>query len=535
MSPAKFDAISDGDSVPKSQYLDGKQLLVVFIGLLVAVLLVALDQTIVATALPRIVSYFDALSNVTWVVTAYYLTQGGCMLVVGQILMLSRKKIVFLAAIALFEIGSLICAVAPSMNVLIFGRAVAGCGAAGIQISVATIIPDITPLEKRPILFASFGGIIGISTVAGPILGGAFTDHLTWRWCFWINLPCGAFAVLLVLLFLKNNPPAVSPDSVGGRSTWLRIDWIGAILVIGFFTSLLLPLQWGGNTKPWDSATVIVLFVVSGVLLAMFLAWERYRGEQAMIPLNVIANRTALGCAISGFLGYFTLLFATYYLPLWYQAHGSTATRSGLDILPFLISVIVAAGISGGIVTKTGRYWWFLLFGPFLTIIGSGLLYTLNADSSSARLTGYQILYGAGIGAVFQNVIVAVQAEYADNESLIPQATSFVSFCQILGGIVSISMAGSIFANELRTDLTKYAPDLTDALRSAILQSVTAIQALPTEALKSEVIAAYARSLDPVFILGVPAAALASLSAVMIRNHDLRERGKEAKRGVGAA
>ncbi|KAH0828866.1 MFS general substrate transporter [Lanmaoa asiatica] len=505
MSPPKLelDVVSDGD-VPKSQYLEGRQLLVAFIGLLIAVLLITLDQTIVATALPRIVSTFNALSNVTWVVTAYYLTQGGCMLVIGQVLMLSRKKYIFLASITLFEIGSLICAVAESMPVLIFGRAVAGCGAAGyyvplisitffliktlsiyrIQISVATIIPDITPLEKRPMLFAMFGGVLGISTVAGPILGGAFTDHLTWRWCFWINLPCGAIAVLLVLVFLKTSPPSVPVDSLGGRSMWL-------------------------------SPTVIALFVVSGVLLVLFLAWERYKGKEAMIPLAITSNRTSLGCAISGFLGYFALMLAT--VPITWQHCDQLGPRH--PAVPDLRDSCCGSrwryrDRKQNKLQKTGRYWWFLLLAPSLTAIGSGLLYTLNANSPSARLTGYQILYGTGVGLVFQNVIVAVQAEYANDESLVPQATAFVSFCQILGGIVSISMAGSIFANELPRELQIYAPDLTSAMLSAILQSVSAIQLLPTAELQAQVIAAYAQSLDPVFVLGAPAAGLASFSAL---------------------
>ncbi|KAH7886416.1 MFS general substrate transporter [Phlebopus sp. FC_14] len=466
MSQAKLDGVSTGDhDVPKSQYLEGKQLLVAFIGLLIAVLLMTLDQTIVATALPRIVSAFNALSSVTWVVTAYYLTLGGCMLVIGQILMLSRKKLVFLAAITLFETGSLICAVSPSMPVLIFGRAVAGCGAAGIQVSVSTIIPDITPLEKRPMLFASFGGVLAISTVAGPVLGGAFTvgDGVSGlKLCLTqLNRQCGALAIFLVLLFLKSSPPSVSVVSFGTSSMWLRIDWIGGALVTGFFTCLLLPLQWGGNTKPWNSPTVIALFVVAGVLFAMFLPWERYKGKQAMIPLDIISNRTALGCGISGFLGYFALLLATYYLPLWYQAHGSSATRSGLDILPFLIAVIVGSGISGGVVTKTGA------------AVHSRRQLAVGA---SHRVSNFLSRLQAGVGLVFQNVIVAIQAEYADNEVLIPQATAFVNFCQILGGIVSISMAGSIFANELRRNVPIYAPDLTSAMLSAILQSVTAIQ-----------------------------------------------------------
>ncbi|EEB89971.1 hypothetical protein MPER_11882 [Moniliophthora perniciosa FA553] len=432
----------------ETQYLETRDLVLVFLGFLMATLLITLDQTIIATALPQIVSHFNALGDVTWVVTAYFLTQGGLILITGQVLKVFPKKTIFLLSITLFETGSLICALSHSMAQLIAGRAIAGCGAAGIQKS-------------------------------GPILGGTFTDKLTWRWCFWINLPCGAVAILLVIVFLKYHSRPNSGQGTRSTNSWLRLDWIGGLLNLGFFTCLLLPVQWGGNTRPWNDAAVIALFVVAVVLLGAFLAWERYKGKEAMIPLEVLSRRTQIGCACGGasspFISYLVLMIATYYLPLWYQARGHSATRSGLDILPYLIALVLAGAVSGGVVTKTGHYWWILLLCPAITAVGAGLLFTLRIDTPGANLIGYQILYGVGIGVYFQNVLLVAQADYVDDEDMIPQASSFVTFCQLLGGIIGIA----IFSNNLRKNLDLHAPNLTPELKAAVLRSVSVIGMLP--------------------------------------------------------
>ncbi|KAJ6515064.1 MFS general substrate transporter [Mycena vitilis] len=507
---------------PEDRYLEGVQLVQVFGGFLITVLLVTLDQTIVATALPQIISHFNALNDVTWPVTAYFLTQGGFILFVGQVLGLFPKKMIYLSSCLLFEIGSLICALSNSMPLLIFGRSVAGCGAAGIQMSVSTLIPEITPLENRPILYSAFGGVVGISAVVGPVLGGTFTDKASWRWCFWINLPCGAVGVALVYFLLHLAPRR---EEIERKPKWMRLDWAGAVLILGSFASLLLPLQWGGNVKPWSNPTVIALFVVSAVLVSLFLAWERFMGLKAMVPFALLTRRTQVGGAVAGLLGYLAMLLATYYLPLWYQARGQTAIHSGLSILPYLISLVIAAAISGAAVTKLGNYWWFLFLGPVTTAIAGGLFSTLRADTPGAHLIGFQILYGVGIGVTFQNVLLAVQVDYADDEDMIPQATAFVSFTQILGGIVGIAVAGSIFANKFRRNLDVYGGDLPPDAKAAVLQTVTVIKTLPPE-LRAQVVDAYARSLGPIFLISVVAAILSSLATLLIANVDIHARAR---------
>ncbi|KAF7356528.1 MFS general substrate transporter [Mycena venus] len=506
---------------PEERYLKGFRLFQVYSGFLITVLLITLDQTIVATALPQIVSHFNALNDVTWPVTAYFLTQGGLILFVGQVLKLFPKKTVYLSSTALFEIGSLICALANSMPLFIVGRAIAGCGAAGIQMSVATLTPEITPLEKRPVLYATFGGVLGLSAVLGPLLGGTFTDKVSWRWCFWINLPCGAVGAAVVFFLLKIHPQ----DETQSKHKWMHLDWAGAVLMLGSFASFLLPLQWGGNVKAWNNPTVIALFAVSAALLLIFLVWERRLSFKAMVPLRLLARRTQVGGAVAGFLGYLAMLLVTYYLPLWYQARGQTAIQSGLSILPYLISLVVAAGVAGAIVTKFGNYWWFLFLCPITTAVAGGLLFTLRAETPTAHLIGFQILYGIGIGATFQNVLLAVQVDFADDEDMIPQATAFVSFTQILGGIVGIAVAGSIFANRFRHYLDIFASDLPPDARAAVLQTVTVIKLLPLE-LKNQVVEAYARGLGPIFLLSVVAAILSSLSTLLIANVNIHTRAK---------
>lgn len=521
-------------SAPESQYLETRELVLVFIGFLVSVLLVTIDQTIVSTALPRIISHFNALQDVSWIAAAYFVTQGGFILIYGQILTIAVKKHVFLCSIALFELGSLLCAVSNSMALLIAGRAIAGAGGSGIQMAVATMIPEVAALEIRPILFASFGAVIGLSAVAGPLLGGVLTDKVSWRWCFYINLPLGAGAVLLVILLLRPRPV----PNASGSSTLRRLmglDWIGAILTLGIVTSLLLALQWGGNTKPWNSPVIIALFVVSGILCAFFVYWEYRLGpEKAMVPLKIFSSPTSVGCVIATFFVNMAFLFPAYYLPLWYQAKGRSATHSGLDILPFLISVVVGAGVTGAIVTKTGRYWWFLFLSPLLISVGGGILYTLTDTTSTPRLIGYQIIYGAGIGCCLQNFMIAIQAEYATDEKMIPQATSVASFSQVLGNVVGIAIAGSVFANQLKLNLARLVPNLSPEDLQQILQSVTIVSTLPDE-IRTPVLVSYVRALDPVFLIGVPAGALTCLASWWIADYNLKQRSAGTSMGPGMA
>ncbi|KAG8895925.1 hypothetical protein FRB99_000275 [Tulasnella sp. 403] len=495
----------------------------------------ALIFTIVATAIPRIASQFNALQQVTWIASAYFLTQAGLMLTYGQVLRVATTKWVYLFAITIFEIGSVICGAAPNINVLIFGRAFAGVGAAGIFVSCLAIIATITRLEQRPILFGLFGGVFALSSVVGPLMGGAFTDHVSWRWCFYINLPFGAITIASIVLFIKPEHSVVPLDDP--EPTWkrlLRLDWVGSVLCLAMVTSLLLPLQWGGVTKPWTDKSVIACFCVFGVLLPAFIGWEWYLGDKAIMPLHLFKRRTQIGCCIEAFFVMLVLLLAIYYLPLYYQsAEEHTATQSGIDILVYMICTVFGAAGAGAVISKTGRPLPFLIVGPLISTIGSGLIYwDLTNTPSRSHLFGFQCLLGLGVGVALQNTIIAIQAEYVHQPEMVPQSTSLVNFTQLVGGIVGIAVAGTIFGNQLSKYIALEAPNLPAGTALALRQSVQIIHTLSGED-KAGAIKAYSTALGYTFIIGIPAGILGSVAAVLIRNFDLRKMNLQP--GAGGA
>ncbi|KAG6372474.1 ABC transporter [Boletus reticuloceps] len=473
----------------ESRLLSGRPLVVIVFALLLSIVLIALDQTIVATALPVIVSDFNALQDVTWVTAGYVLTIVAFTPMYGQALTVFPTKWVYMIAIVIFEMGSLFCGTAPMVHFLIFGRIFAGIGAAGICVSVLTIIAESTEIRYRAIVFAAIGALFNLSSIVGPLLGGAFTTHLSWRWCFYINLPLGALACLVIILKLPLHKPLTGAAERATIKGFVDMDWIGCSLSIAAMVVLLLSLS-RGSSNGWNSPVVITLLCVCILLLTCLFLWERHQGDRGILPLTVIACRSKIGACIVVFFTMFNTLAFIFYIPLLYQAvYGHSPFHSAIDMLPFVLSSVIATASSALILSRTGHYWSILICGPVFCCVSGGLFFTVTENTSSTKLIIYQILYGIGTGATMQNTFVALQA--LSKPETMSISNGIATVMQMLGGFIGVTIAGVVFDAQLRQNLAVYAPNVDPG---PITASVAAIYSDVTSTARPSVIHAYVKS-----------------------------------------
>ncbi|KAF7912858.1 uncharacterized protein EAF01_001879 [Botrytis porri] len=519
---------SNREEEDENHYISGVPLALLTFGLCMATFTVALDNTIIATAIPKITSVFNSLDDVGWYGSSYLLTTTALQPSFGRIYTYFDIKWTYLFALVLFEVGSIICAAARNSVMLIVGRAVAGAGASALFSGGMTIIGFTVPLIKRPLYIAMLSSMFGISSVVGPLLGGALTDKASWRWCFWINLPFGGIAIGAVALFFKPPPRKISGMTVKQRI--LEIDLLGATFLMGAIISLLLALQWGGSKYPWSNSKVWGCLLGFGLLIIVFIAQQFLRGERATIPPRIFSQRTVLSaCLFSCFMsmGLYTHI---YYLPFYFQAvKGTSAEASGICTIPYLGSVIVSSIFAGAGITILGFYKPFMIFAGAVFTIGAGLMYTLQVGSSVGKWVGYQLICGIGAGMGVQIPFIAVQVVL--NAKDMPSGNAIAIFFNSLGGAISISIAQNVFSNGLVKYVPQYAPEVDPAIIYAA--GATHLRELISPADLVGVLVAYCKALDESFVLAIAVGAIATFCACFVEWKSVK--GKKIEHGAGAA
>ena len=501
--------------------LTHRQILVVFSGLMLGLLLAALDQTIVSTALPTIVGDLGGLSHLSWVVTAYLLASTASTPLYGKLGDLYGRKGVFQAAIVIFLVGSALSGLSQNMGELIAFRALQGLGAGGLMASALAIVGDVVAPRERGRYQGYMGGVFAFASVAGPLAGGFFTDHLSWRWVFYINLPVGALALVVTSIVL--NLPF--------RRVERRIDWLGAGLIAAAVTCVLLVTVWGGDQYAWGSPQILGLAAAGLALLALFL-WQERRAEEPILPLHLFRNSVFRVSLTLMFLVAVGLFGALVYLPLFLQlATGASATNSGLLLLPVMAGIVTTSILCGQLITHTGRYKWSPLLGTVVMTVGLYLLSRMTIDTSRLTSGLYMLVLGLGLGGLMQVSVLATQ-NAVDRRDL-GTATSAIGFFRNLGGAIGTAAFGAVFTNRLAHYLPQFLParvlgrfNLKD-----LQSSPSMIHQLPP-ALRDGIAQSFAHAIHGVFLTAIPIAALAFVVALFLKELPLRER---AHLGAGSA
>ncbi|KAL4908564.1 hypothetical protein BDW74DRAFT_188500 [Aspergillus multicolor] len=514
----------DDDSEPKAptskapeQWITGVPFYLVILGLTLVMFLMLLDISIVATAVPKITNQFHSLDDVAWYGSAY--TLASCALQP-----LTGKFYTHFNFFGIFEIGSIICGVANSSMTLIIGRAVSGMGSSGLINGALTIIAGAAPIHKRPTILGLMMGVAQLGLVLGPLVGGAFTTYTTWRWCFYINLPIGGLVAVL-LVFTRIPEQRIKPPALTVLPTFFRtFDLLGFALFAPAAIMFLLALEYGGNEYAWNSPTVIGLFVGSGATALVFLAWEYYKGRDAMIPFHLLTIRIAWTSYVATAFIFGLTMVVAYYVPVYFQAvRDDSALMSGVNLLPNILSQLISAVIVGILIGRLGYYLPFAILGGALSAVGAGLLSRLSPSTSTVAWAAYQIIMGLGRGPSTQPSLVAVQNSVAPDD--LSTAMAILTFSQTFGGSVFLSIASVIFSEGLKDQIPRFAPNVdADVVISA---GATGFRDIVEGGDLRGILQAYSKAVDWVFYLVAGLAVVQTVASCGIGWVDIRPRNKK--------
>ncbi|OJD29865.1 major facilitator superfamily transporter [Diplodia corticola] len=530
-APMQEKNVGDAAVEPEKERSKAKIAIIMF-ALGMAVFLAAMDITIITTALPTISAHFHSAAGYTWIGSAFNLAAAASTPLWGKLSDIFGRKPVLLVANIVFFIGSLIAAVAVNIGMLIVARAIQGVGGGGLIILVNIVISDLFSMRSRGQYFGIIGMVWALASALGPVIGGALTQRVSWRWCFYINLPLDGLAFAIICFFLDVHNPR-TPIGAGLRA----IDWTGSLTVIGGTVMLLLGLEFGGVTHPWSSPTVVCLIVFGLVTIGVFLALEWKVAKYPIMPLRIFSNVSNLASLGVCFLHGFVFISATYYLPLYYQAvRGAGPILSGVYLLAFALSLSIVSAATGIVIKKTGAYLPCIIFGFVFLTLGFGLYTNIDAHSSWTKIILYQIVAGIGVGPNFQSPLIALQAHVHPRD--IATATATFGFVRNLATAVSVVIGGVVFQNEMQ----KHQGELTQSLGPALASQLAGgsaganseiVNTLPAR--QREVAReAFADSLSQMWIVYVCFAGLGLLVSFLIKSKTLAKSHADQKAGVEA-